>query len=814
MSPPRPQSPRHNGCTDDQRQTLGLGDATPHHTVSHSRRGRVPGQHPFACYKAFFDTDSSSTSTLNGADQHGGGGTWSQHVAHVQSAPGYAEQQQDRSRPVPPSVAVRLANRSNGVPLATIVEQVSVSTLNSPGSLLGVGRFPAICAVEEAPPGHASHRHTRSLDHGALNRVQEKDQDEQTVSRLVPLTVQESPIPQIPELNLDVKPKSLKGFFRGVLTKVRSNTRSRSRSRSRSSSGTDVPMPNQWFDVRPSAQTDEIAPMKPDSQAPFPFTSAATTLLQPTPSSPHHVSGPQVVPKSKTKSLADGFTSQSHGSTSTIETQTAPVGLRLPLIPELSRLQFGDEVLPSACTVPRDAALDHVRHAATTALSRSRDELATRYTPDGAFILSDDGGSLDDFARYASRNASFCSTMSTSYSGTVLGIDLDVQPDISHPTRRSVTPVWFSPKEPGKTQKPPKPALKVEGVKPLRPRSITSSALASLLPIAAAEGIVHQNLTSPQLAFYSPSGNLIQTLSASPARTPTSSSRSRSRSESYFSGTPTTKTSYYNGANLPSAQSALSVAFANPPARPALVPLTTLPQSIAPLPEHLRHQHKYHRVERLSIGSVCDSEIALPSQAIMIANSQVLGCGGVIRPPNLDPHSGVRQYPPKRSRIGQSMSCLRTREANHLAVNTSSLLSSNSSCKRGDRTPAKEIRKKGKTLRKRRVLQMDTVPDKDVIGLGAAHALRVCFCQPYDGVGTHTAGVGCGGAATTQPGEHLDESRASPTGLRESTPNYRIVAEATTKGKRRVRRDSAVSVGAVGRQSGGGSDTRWDASLP
>ncbi|OAG12292.1 uncharacterized protein CC84DRAFT_98854 [Paraphaeosphaeria sporulosa] len=835
MSPPRPQSRRLHGRTNDQRQTRGLCQARD--LVDGGNPTLPPGQDPFAYYKAFRNTDASSTSSSQGADQHGGGATRSQPGANAQSALGCAEQQQNRSRPVPHSVAVRLATQSNGVPLPTIVEQFSISTLNSHGSLCSVGRFPSIRAVEDA-----SHGHTRSLDDGALRRIQEEDRDEQTVSSdaniniqpkvkwgtrsksyhtkataagSVSLTAQKSPIPQTPELNLNVEPKSLKGFIRGVLTKVRGNTRDRSRS----SSGTNVLMTDQWSDVSPSAQTDKTTAMIPDSQEPLPFVSATTSLLQPTPSSPHHVSEPQVIsassPKSKATTLPNGFTSQSHGSTSTSETETAPVGLHLPLIPDLSRFQFGNEVLPSVCSVappPRDAVLDHVRHAATTVLGRSRNKLATRYTPEGAFILCNDEGSLDDFVRNASRNASFCSTMSTSYSGTVLGIDLDMQHDFPHPTRRSVTSVWFSPKEPARTQETPKPTLQLEGAKPLRPCSITSSALTSLLPIAAVDGIVQQNLAVPQLTFYPPPRNLTQAQSTSPTPTPTWTSRSHS--ESNFSGTTTPKTSYYNGATSPSAQSALSAAVASPSARPALVPLTTLPHSIAPLPEHLRHHHNYHRVDKSSIGSACDFETMLPSQIAMINDSQVLGCGGMVQPANLDPHSGVLQHPPKRSRIGQSMSCLRVRDRNRLAINTWSSLASNSSRERRGRTPAKKIRKKGKILQTRRVPHIDTVPDKDVIGPAAGHALRVCFCQPYDGVDRQTTGVGCGGAAASQLGEDLNESCASPTGLHESTPNARIVAKANSKGKGRARRDSALGVGAWGRQSGDGSDIRWDASLP
>ncbi|CAN9158448.1 unnamed protein product [Alternaria alternata] len=58
------------------------------------------------------------------------------------------------------------------------------------------------------------------------------------------------------------------------------------------------------------------------------------------------------------------------------------------------------------------------------------------------------------------------------------------------------------------SESPPDPNQVPEAVPPRC--SITSSALTSFLPIAAASGIVRPNYDTPKISFFSPSGNLIQ----------------------------------------------------------------------------------------------------------------------------------------------------------------------------------------------------------------------------------------------------------------------------------------------------------------
>lgn len=146
---------------------------------------------------------------------------------------------------------------------------------------------------------------------------------------------------------------------------------------------------------------------------------------------------------------------------------------------------------------------------------------------------------------------------------------------------------------------------------------------------------------------------------------------------------------------------------------------------------------------------------------------------------SLDPHSSIAQSPQKHARVGQSMSCLG--KANKLASHTSSFLALISSCKqRHGHTLAQSVRKKGKTLKKRRVHHghVGAIPEHGAIGPAAGHALRVCFCQR--------------GLRRCSQTQRRDELHASSTGLRESTPNARIVIGSHREGKGRTRRRTLV----------------------
>ena len=77
---------------------------------------------------------------------------------------GIGGSQQCKARSVPSNLAIRATIRSGGGPLATIVEQGSLSTLNSHNSPLGADRFPTTQVVENASPKDTTPRCSSKLD--------------------------------------------------------------------------------------------------------------------------------------------------------------------------------------------------------------------------------------------------------------------------------------------------------------------------------------------------------------------------------------------------------------------------------------------------------------------------------------------------------------------------------------------------------------------------------------------------------------------------------------------------------------------------
>jgi hypothetical protein len=139
----------------------------------------------------------------------------------------------------------------------------------------------------------------------------------------------------------------------------------------------------------------------------------------------------------------------------------------------------------------------------------SRDKVSALLTVDGVSFVSQNAASVEfDKAReeFARLNASFCGTVSTSYSGTVVGVDVDLQHEFAHPVRRSrsATPVWFAPRTAEDHGQAPGSGVDAAGY------SVTSPALTSLLPIAAASGIVRSDYKRRVISYYSPSGRQIQ----------------------------------------------------------------------------------------------------------------------------------------------------------------------------------------------------------------------------------------------------------------------------------------------------------------
>ncbi|KAF3044441.1 hypothetical protein E8E12_010693 [Didymella heteroderae] len=545
------------------------------HGVDRAETRVAAPQGSFTFYKTYLDTNVPLLGEQDsfGSDDDG----YTCHSGAAATGVGSVDDAQPHARghTAAYKLAVRLANRSNGVPLATIIEQGSYSTLNSRGSLLSVGRFPSIKAAENTTPSRDSRRRSRSLDEKALHDIQEDLTRESDASAVL-----------VPPMMLNEELEAADP-----------------------ASGTATPLKSYCFEY-----------------------------------------------------MFDG--------------------------------------------VPVDRG-----YLPSTGEASSTRELFT------------------------SQNASFCSTMTSSYSGAVLGVDLDLQHDFSRLIRRSQsppTPVWFTPQL-AELERQASFSESPESVKAILPshapaRSIKSSALTSLLPIAAASGIVQPNYKTPKISFYSPSGNLIQPERSSPQDT----------RPSERGGSPTGPSSYYNRQNVNPGSSPLGS-----PIRPPLVPKTTPPAHKTPLPSHLRHHHNYRRPEI--------SEIS-PHKSSVTLKGSVKGCDGMVRENSLTPRSGVF-YPHDKDKVHRPVRLavhdLKT-EVKFYKARFITLAAAHSF------TPSMP---KGKTLQKRHIRsystydknpRVDTGEDRragyrqDALGPMAAYALRVCFCQPYDdaGVPTHATTVG------------------------------------------------------------------------
>ncbi|KAL7770156.1 hypothetical protein CFE70_000089 [Pyrenophora teres f. teres 0-1] len=446
---------------------------------------------------------------------------------------GDQQQQQTRGRAVPYNLAVRLANRSNGAPLATIIEQGSYSTLNSHGSLLSVARFPSLRAVETTSPSHTSLRLTLDADeHARLQRITEHAQLEQLLGpapgtpkepsckgygNTLPVNEPATPsVPTIPqpsqsaaydsgEAEYDANAKTVKAFFRGLLHNVRTASRTRSRS-SCSSSIHDAPsIPEHRQHRKETAGTVPYIQLQ----------ASETSLLaydrhvgHDSCEKPYHVSMP-----SSSAIITHGLDYQNR------HMELPMLNLRPYALDSNTASVATSQLLPPpAVTHPRERS-----PSVRLVHPEPRDEAQHGCSTGNVFYaISTSGNPIhplaeNDRTTQASRNASFC-TMSTSYSGTVVGVDIDLQHDFPHPVCRSqsttpVAPVWFTPQmaelEWQASASESHESTQATETQPSR-RSITSSALTTLLPIAAASGIVRPNYNTPKISFFSPSGSLIQ----------------------------------------------------------------------------------------------------------------------------------------------------------------------------------------------------------------------------------------------------------------------------------------------------------------
>jgi hypothetical protein len=429
-------------------------------------------QDPFTYYKAFLNTDATASRSTNKMTQDDDGYTRHTGIIGAQDV-GSVGGQKVRARGFPYQLAVRLSNHSTGAPLATIMEQGSYSTLNSRGSLLSLGRLPSLRIAEGDSPGRALHRISRSLDEISLQRIQEDAPQKpiksptleiqaatsQKYARFQQICVLNMPIERLPALpqsprsqisdaDHDVNNKRPNGFLRGVLQNVRaaSQTRSRSSSSTRfearedrpqtSDSNTPCPLPGNYHatlnnhpgDCRsknPTPYSSFTAMSKPSSDAQARNRKISLTNLQ------------LPAPTSSLPPLQELFSPLHEQISSFVP---AP-GLFSPLVARSSREQPASVRLVTP--EPRDVAHLDVTTTVSTLSNRHNDKISVQLAYQSISTASHSASSLNkhDLVMQTSRNASFCSTMSTSYSGTVVGVDLDIHYDASQQVRRSSSPM-------------------------------------------------------------------------------------------------------------------------------------------------------------------------------------------------------------------------------------------------------------------------------------------------------------------------------------------------------------------------------------
>jgi hypothetical protein len=427
-------------------------------------------QDSFAYNKAFLTTDPPSSGFINGLAQDNDGYTCDTGTIGAQNLHGVGRQQQVRARAIPYHNAIGFTNRSNEAPLATIIEQGSYSTLNSRGSLLSVGRFHSLRMAEKSSPDRALNRISCSRDENTLQRIQEdapqeldvpaviethaRPQDcgrsQPIVDMLTPMKLFRTELPRSPKSQISdadhgVDNRRSKRSFRGVLHHVRAA----SRARSRSSSLTHTSFveareePPETSDNSPLSPWQALSRLKREKHS---GNYEAANFVQLPSSSVASTPTPDYQARSRKMPLPD------HQPSAPL--RKAP----LPLFEQISTFGAVPQLLSSPTVMrsleqsssvrlvspePRDVAYAHVTTRSSMPLTQDSNNASAQNTFDGASVPKYSSSMLTghDRMRDASLNTSFCSTMSTSYSGTVLGVDLDLQHETPQLVRQSSSPM-------------------------------------------------------------------------------------------------------------------------------------------------------------------------------------------------------------------------------------------------------------------------------------------------------------------------------------------------------------------------------------
>ncbi|PVH93584.1 hypothetical protein DM02DRAFT_220458 [Periconia macrospinosa] len=657
----------------------------------------------------------------------------------------------------PHSFTVRATNRCNETPLATIVEQGSVPSLRSQDSPSGSIRFPRVRKVENVSPARDM---ICGFDKTVLDRLDEgiKSGDD----KLLRPIMSESQLddcsskshlwdavdgstsfadyehcqPGVLGLVYEMQQPddTLAGCVRGTVQHIKHgplpfplpvSPRGRSRPRTVTSAAGDM---HDSHIVGKSLSPDYLntsgvgqsqyppkfcaGPEKASVSANVEFTDQTASLF------------PSAEPRSHARNReALGMHPETLAEVHTSGMQAVPLPgsqnvdacpLPRPLsFPNLSGFRHGGEAASNMHLVPPKPCKLTPAHLLAKTTTLEKDEVMARSVggcPSSPALDASPWCSNDN-VQDTSKNASFCSTFSTSYSGTVLGIDLDLEHDFERSARHTESPVWFTPIEESER----KPYAKMgnrgctQAVNTTPGHAITSPALSALLPIAAAEGIVRANFQTPRISFYSPSGNLIEEYTGSPL--PRRSSQPKPRSPS----TITTSCSQIKGPSK--SYDDLAATFESNPSRSAAVQVITPPQLSAPLPCHLRSHSQ--QVKQPQSVDVSNAQITC-----IRVDPAVKGCGGMV----LDTPVGTQSH------------TITSVDDTGSGCFIPSFCGSEASRSRSLKFPIWHAPKEGRTLKKHRPSQRAG----NGLGLVAGHMMRVCFCQPYDGVGGKSKEMGCG----------------------------------------------------------------------
>ncbi|KAL6712196.1 hypothetical protein ACN47E_000073 [Coniothyrium glycines] len=697
-------------------------------------------------------------------------------------------QLQARARAVPYHVPNKFASRA--APLDTIVEQVSHSTLNSNGSLLSLGRFPSVRVGQDASSSHTSdatsHRLIAQQRHGiqedgahgdslcivaggtAKNAHDHCDPslapiDHRTSNNPVTLHQSELLGVQIGSANCPENDKKLKSLLCGVLQSVRPAFHSRSCSSTLTIEAILEPNGERLNTSNDSsgmgAESWTISQTTFDKRGAVIHEENSLLGLV--------LTHPTDCPTSDQTILSAGLGCSAKPCTPLLEQRVSKVTTstgvdKISHLLSTSGTTLSCRLLPSVRPVhpePRDVAID------STAMAKGSDqenktERATRHTfysvaeaPLSAQTLSEPSRLLE-----MGRNASSCSTLSTSYSGTVLGVDLDIQHGPGGSLRRSNSPpgaaasaIWFSPQMTELERQaslPDSPGSQTSPIADGLSRSITSSALTALLPIAVASGIVQPYYSIPQITFHSPSGNFIQLQESIAVGNDLHHSLNRSCINAH---TGYLKTSQTDQIVQPDFEGL-------PAVRPALWPPIVPSMSSTPVPPNIRRRQDVQHTERLQMSS---------AEPLLVLAPQVKGCGGIIRSPSLNPSSGrIRQNTksissPSRFRYKSVRSVaynIRYKVAHykgHIAHKvTASCTSSRKRSTFGKQHAANGARPTTfnetmhgiSTVDKRapasqKKTRSNDMGDNSSRGTHVGDALRSCFCQPYDDTGRSSRAI-------------------------------------------------------------------------